>query len=215
MPKGATKFKRSWLEKEDNNGHVIGCWLAEDPKCEMQAKCVLCSSTIKCSGGGIQQILIHAHGKNHKERVNAKFNKNQLKFAPVAIQGANPLLWTHGDRVRIAEAAWALHCAKHNHSYRSSDHIPELFNFMFNSPLAADFTMSRSKMSYLISDGLGPYFKDELSKMIREYANPFVIHFDETGTVQNKKQCDVLVRVWSNRSDKISQVCNVWTCQSC
>ena len=53
---------------------------------------------------------------------------------------------------------------------------------------------SRTKVSYLISDG--PFFRKQLCENVSK-STAFVLQFDETGTVQSKKQCDILLRYWS------------------
>lgn len=93
--------------------------------------------------------------------------------------------------------------ASFGYSYRSCDGIGELFKLMFPGSYADQFTMSKSRMSYLISDGLGPYFRKEVSKNIQMSKCPFTIQFDETGNAQDKKQCDVLVRFWNEQKGEI------------
>ena len=66
--------------------------------------------------------------------------------------------------------------------------------------------MSKSKVSYMISDGLRPYFRQEIARKITTDKIPYTIQFDETGTVQNKKQCDVLIRFWDEERGEISTI---------
>ncbi|CAF4853655.1 unnamed protein product, partial [Rotaria socialis] len=53
-------------------------------------------------------------------------------------------------------------------------------------------------MSYVISHGLGPYFRDLLIKDIKNYER-FVLCFDEQTNNQNKKQLDSYFRYWSSQ----------------
>jgi len=54
--------------------------------------------------------------------------------------------------------------------------------------------VSKSKVSYLISDGLEPYFRSDLCSKV--WASPrYVIQNDEVIS-QIRKQCDILVRYW-------------------
>ena len=90
-----------------------------------------------------------------------------------------------------------------NYSYRSCDDLPSLFKKMFpGNVVAENFTMSKSKVSYLISDGLGPYFRSDLCSKVS--ASPgYVIQYDETANSQIRKQCDILVRYWSEDKGQV------------
>ena len=73
------------------------------------------------------------------------------------------------DQIMKAETLWALKTASENFSFRVSDGVPELFQKMFpDSTTAKHMTMSRTKVSYMISHGLGPYFQQQLM-IFREY----------------------------------------------
>ena len=56
-------------------------------------------------------------------------------------------------------------------------------------------------MSYLVSDGLGPSLGSSFVKMFVNLV--VVLRFDETGTVQNEKQCDILFRYWSVKKREV------------
>lgn len=202
MPHGDTKFKSSWLTEKDGNGHKIGDWLQEVKNDQYVAKCIVCTSTFKCSNSGLKQVLQHAEGQKHKDKARARFSATQQRFFPGA-RGGDGTARTHTDLVTMAEAAWAMKVAASKFSYSSCDDLPELFKFMFPGSIANDFTMSKGKISYLISDGLGPFFEKQLSKMVRDSSNPYIIQFDETGTVQDKKECDTLVRFWDNAKGEV------------
>ena len=74
---------------------------------------------------------------------------------------------------------------------------------MFSGETADHFTMSKSKVAYLISDGLGPYYRREMCSSIREAGIPFTLQYDKTANSQNRKQCDVLVRYWSSEMGQV------------
>ena len=103
------------------------------------------------------------------------------------------------DQIMKAETLWALKTASEDFSFRVSDGVPELFQKMFpDSTIAKHMTMSRTKVSYMISHGLGPYFQQQTVEDIQRVPNTYyTLHFDETTNVQNKKQMDILVRYYS------------------
>ena len=73
---------------------------------------------------------------------------------------------------------------------------------MFHCPIYKNFQLSRSKVSYVISDGLGPYFQKQL---IYENSskNPVTLHYDETTTTQVIKQMDLHFLFWSEEQNEV------------
>ena len=58
-------------------------------------------------------------------------------------------------------------------------------------------------MSYLIADGLALYFKEKLCEDIKNSEGSFTIQFDETAKSKVEKQCDILVRYWSDTENLV------------
>ena len=107
------------------------------------------------------------------------------------------------EKIATAEIMWALKVAQSNYSYSSYDETPALFKKMFPGDVAEHFSMSKSKISYLLSDGLGPHYRREMCASIRETKSAFTLQYDETANSQNRKQCDLLLRNWSEATGKI------------
>ncbi|CAN7939506.1 unnamed protein product, partial [Ixodes hexagonus] len=78
---------------------------------------------------------------------------------------------------------------------------PDMFP---DSEIARSFKCGRKKLSYLISDGMGPYFK---SKVIEELVRPnvfYAVMIDETPKLEEKvQQLDVLVRFYSDIAGRV------------
>jgi len=55
-------------------------------------------------------------------------------------------------KVARAEALWAMKTAASDYAFASSDGIPQLFQKMFPGDVSNNFTMSGTKVSYMISD---------------------------------------------------------------
>ena len=109
------------------------------------------------------------------------------------------------DQICKAEALWALKTAKDDFSFRASDVFPQLLQRMCpDSEIAKGVKMSHTKVSYVISHGLGPYF---LQKTVDDILNTprtyFTLHFDETTTSQIKKQFDILLRYYSDNHNEV------------
>lgn len=73
-----------------------------------------------------------------------------------------------------------------------------------DSEVAKKFSCSRSKLSRIVSDGLGPYFK---SRVVSELCHPnvfFSVMIDETPKPEQRtQQLDVLVRYFSNSQQQV------------
>ena len=94
---------------------------------------------------------------------------------------------SHTKQVLRAEALWALKVALGNFSYSSCDGISDLFQEMFLSdPISKDFMLSSSKVSNLISHGLGPHFYNLLVEDIKRVLF-YTFEVDETTIKQIKK----------------------------
>lgn len=102
------------------------------------------------------------------------------------------------DEVLRAEILWALKCVKSNYSFASNTGNNQLFSSMFpDSSIAKSYKMSETKSKYLIQFGIGPWILEDLKEDLKE--NPFAYLFDETTTIQVKKQYDGYVRFESKR----------------
>ena len=60
-------------------------------------------------------------------------------------------------------------------------------------------TLIATKMAYILSYGLGPYFRQVIIKDIIDGHSYFTLHFNETVLTQTKKHMDLLVCYWSER----------------
>ncbi|CAF3868853.1 unnamed protein product [Rotaria sp. Silwood1] len=197
-----TKFNQSWLSKLDSNGNLVKMWLKQDSS-ETTFICTICrTDDLDCSSKGwkdVEQDMQH----EKKINLNALKNNSQLTFSIPATTTSStsstnilqladpnkPLLFD--DQVSQAEILWTLESVQNRFSYKNSVDVSELFRTIFpNSKIAQKFSIHHSKMSYVISHGLGPYFCDQLIKDIKN-CERFVLCFDKQTNNQNKKQLDL------------------------
>ena len=178
MPGGKTKFNPSWLEKQDASGKTLSLWCKKDPTSEFAGYCFVCLKSVSCSNSGAAQLINHADGQKHKNNIKQKLDITQKRFVVTpskSTQGGGDKekpatstfklqTVTTKDQVRSAEILWALKVATDGFSFRSCDNLPALFQSMFPGPVSQEFSMSRTKMSYIFSDGLGPYFRKEIAE---------------------------------------------------
>lgn len=87
-----------------------------------------------------------------------------------------------------AELLWAMKCASCKYSFTANDGIRALFQEMFpDSCIAENYQMAHTKVSYIISHGLGPYFQEHMVNDVLTSECFYTLHFDETVTNQSKK----------------------------
>lgn len=103
-----------------------------------------------------------------------------------------------GTCTRNAQIIWAAKPVNDNYSFRSSDGIGDTFRAMFSNPeTLKTFSMSRTKLSYVLGHGIGPVFKEELISDVRASQSPFSLQYDEATQCQVKKQMELPIRCWS------------------
>ena len=67
------------------------------------------------------------------------------------------------DQITKAEILWSMKVV--DMSFASSNGLRILYKSMFHGCVADQFTLGSSKVSYLIADGLAPYFKQSCVKI--------------------------------------------------
>ena len=107
------------------------------------------------------------------------------------------------DDVLKTEILWPLKVIDSHFSYNLSKNIKELLKLMFpDSKIADKMTLGSTKLSYLITHGLGPYFYDELMKLID---SPYVLCFDEAfNEISKKGQMDLVIRFWDSSVNQVT-----------
>ena len=98
-----------------------------------------------------------------------------------------------------AEIFWALKSVMSYFSYNSAHDITDVFKAMFpDSIIAQHMSCCPTKLSYLISFGIAPYFMDLLLKELKD-APCFVISFDESFNEElEKEQIDFIFRYFKD-----------------
>ena len=97
-----------------------------------------------------------------------------------------------------AEIRWALKVVLSKFSKRSCDDIAELFATMFpDSCIAKSMSCARTKIRYMVTFGLAPYFHECLRNELK--VSPYhVISYDESfNRVLHFGQMDFLIRYWN------------------
>ena len=213
MPDQRTKFSEAWLSGKDANGDTVGDW-CQKGKNEYHGYCRYCLTNIKCDNGGRVQLLKHCSNKKHKDLMKHAKDRTQVKLtfrdrkldagAGTSSQTTLTSLTTLNNATVEAEIFWLAKMACSNFSFRSSDTIGHLFQAMFpDSEIAKSFSLGHTKASYIIGEGMLPYFTEVFVNDLKKSDLPFSVHFDETTTSQVKKQMDITLRYWSQKHEEV------------
>ena len=75
---------------------------------------------------------------------------------------------------------------------------------MFPGAIPNTFTMSSSKVSYLISEATGPFFHGLVVSDVKASKIPYSLQYDETTNKQVQKQRDISARYWSIAKNQVT-----------
>lgn len=208
-----------WFGKIDIGGFKIGEWAR---LCENTTNvlCIVCSSTINCGNKGFQSLTQHASTKKHKTLCIEKLGDKQLHLYGTLEKNTNTIensvtakntktslhilgikTYCKNEQAIKAEIIWTIKSVICNMSTTSCDGLSNIFKCMFPDSFPAQFSLGRSKMSYLISDALGPYFKSIVIEDI--HSSYYTMLYDETTNAEGKKELQVAIRYWSKNKNEI------------
>ncbi|XP_040063055.1 uncharacterized protein LOC120837616 [Ixodes scapularis] len=209
LPERHTKFNDSVLHEKNGNGDLIAEWCKKSAK-ESDGFCIICSTPVNCSQHGISAIKRHASSKKHVSHASklrnseGRLRKSGLVQSSLDFSRYEATVSLESSTVK-AETVFALSVVASSLPYTWGDTATAIYPHMFpDSEIARNFRCGRKKLSYVISDGLGPYFK---SKVIEELVRPnvfYAVMIDETPKPEEKvQQLDVLVRFYSDTAGRV------------
>jgi hypothetical protein len=152
-----------------HSGLIVKRWLQQGTQ-DSTFVCTICSTgDWDCGNKGWQSVEQHMINKKHRDTIklitnNSTFvsvmqanNVDEQQRSAATLSHPSKTISFQNQATR-AEAMWPINDACHGHSDKSCDEAGDLFRMMFpDSKIAEQFSMERTKMSYVISHGLGPY----------------------------------------------------------
>ena len=83
--------------------------------------------------------------------------------------------------------------------------MKDIFTLMFpDSSIASKITIGSTKLAYVVTHGLGPYFHTRLTAMLNS-CSEYVVCFDEAlNRVVQRGQMDIIMRYWDTETNLIS-----------
>ena len=206
MPPQNVKWNELWLSGKDANGVLIRKWASKHD--DQHFWCQICNKSLKFISGK-QALINHSKMESHKSLSDTVYSQKQSRLvvsssassAPKSgssTSSSPPIIVLDAaleEKALSAEAKWLFKIARDDITLRSCDNTQELFSSMFSdSEIAKKFTMSRTKASYCITDALSPLLLKKLIEDLSKSDSAFTLLFDETTTLQNRKQMDILLR---------------------
>jgi hypothetical protein len=195
-----------------------------------EAKCTACNTSFSIAHGGKSHIVSHAKGSKHiaktkKSPLDIKsffissvstattispsppVDSIPIANVPCSSSPIAPNEWqgfTRKEEATRAELILTMTAAKLNISARSIDQLVSLLpQVFFDSSIAQQISLGRTKFSYYLTFGLAPYFADLLFRQVKN-APEYVVIFDESlNKVVQKSQMDILVRFWSDETHQV------------
>lgn len=221
------KVKMDWFKKLDYAGKPLGRWLARVAGSSTHVLCTICASQLNCEYKGFQAIAQHSESVKHKQSVKTHLSQRQLAInnenkSDDAANGVNRQIPTevteiggdqrrnllqlidNRDAVTRAEIIWTMKNVSSNFSGKSCDDLGQTFKNMFpNEPACKDFTLASSKLSYMVSDCVGPHFRDIFLNDVRKSEAHYTLCFDETTNDASQKELQTSIRYYSENQKRI------------
>ena len=204
MPKNNCFFQVKWCEDERFNH-----WIRK--KNDTVAICNYCSKDVNIANMGEAALTSHMKGKKPDQSI-----KSLIPPTPAITPGnvsdcsneagqQKPI-----DKMLInastleAEIRWVLNIIYSKYSMNSSTDSGKLFSAMFpDSDIAKLFQCGRTKIGYVATYGLAPYFQNELLSTLSTVPY-YTVSFDESlNPIFQKGQMDLLVRFWDDKADMV------------
>ena len=106
------------------------------------------------------------------------------------------LHFSYNESIIRSELIWALYIVSKSLSHSKCDNIKASLNEMFPRTKPETFSVNFSKISYLISEAVGPYFNTLNIGDVKKSSSSATIHYDETNNKPAKTQLGIKM-FWS------------------
>ncbi|KAE8738402.1 hypothetical protein FOCC_FOCC016123 [Frankliniella occidentalis] len=197
---------------------------------EFTVRCKLCNADLSVAAKGIQALKQHANTFGHKTAA-AVLRGTQMVLARRAAS-APPLeqplargpvpnsapteeastsrphvamlrLMSARDAAMRAELIWVLKCVQGSYSLLSCDNFVDTLKAMLGEEHIPDgMSLGRTKAAYLMTDALGPYFRNLMLEDARK-AVSYSVCYDETTNAKHRKELQIGFRFWSEKSGEV------------
>lgn len=109
-------------------------------------------------------------------------------------------LYSNREAITKLELLWCMKIVTSNWSFNSCADLSEFIKNV-HPEIPKEFSLSTSKIRYIITYALGPYFKRQLLTDIG--SSFYTIHYDETTNSKSTKELQVGIRYFSTKLKKV------------
>lgn len=173
-------FREEWLKDPE-----LKDWLREDHVEKGVCYCICCD--VKLRNANKSMLLTHRGTAKHQK--SAKCAKGSTKIADFFSKSVP----TMKEEVAKAELTIAACIAEANVPYAQCDRIVKGFKKAFHdSEIGKKVSLKKTKLSYIIQDGIAYYERDEISKVCRN--QKFSLLIDESTDISVTQILAVVIR---------------------
>lgn len=185
-----------------------------------EVHCLICNKNISCVKKGLEALTQHENTTVHKDSTGLKLSSTRLLLKPkegastlavipsvISSEPQNSLATTsklqlchRREASTKAELLFAMKMVQGNISTTFADDLGCIFRAMFTT-VPEGFSLGRTKLSYLITEALGPYFRKALLTDAKQ--SFYALLYDETTNNAGKKELQFRIRFWSQDEDQI------------
>lgn len=172
-------FKQEWLQDKE-----LKDWLREDTS-NGNSYCICCNICLKNANKSM--LLAHKNTIKHKNSFQeSKSNVKLDKFIRVKESSVD-------EKVANAEVLFAGYFAEHHVPFAHADHLFEVCQKAFpDSNIAQKVSMKKTKVSYLIQDGIAYHAKQDISTICQNQM--FSVLIDESTDISVTQILAIVVR---------------------
>lgn len=203
------------VSRKDSRDNLVSTWGRKHS--DSKVFCTVCTITINCELKGFQALQQHAITSKHISNYKDKLGEKQLHLSASLPTTSTNIEQNVNEKKNIkslfiqtssrdlatkAELIWTMKSIISNMSAASSDRISQIFKSMFpESFVNSSFSLNRTKLSYLITDSLGPHFRQiVLGECQKTY---YTLIYDETTNAEGAKELQCAIRYWSDAVNEV------------
>ena len=153
---GKTSYISKWEEGRP--------WLKPVKGKTGKAHCSLCNKSFNIGKCGVSQVNTHSRGDSHQKLEKENLNQQKISTSKVGeIKLTGTFVMKKEENVIKAKNLNALHYVEANYSYSCATKQSLLYKELFrDSSIVQSFTLSVSKMAYIVKYCLREYFKEQV-----------------------------------------------------
>lgn len=185
-------FRQEWLSDVEFKD-----WLQADSKDKHVVICTVCDTKLRnCNRF---KLMTHKSSTKHVKNLDAKKNVTVIDNFFKKKTAEKDLK----SEVSRAELLLSAFMAEHNTPFKQADHLIEVARNMFpDSEIAQNMTLKKTKVSYVMRDGIALEEREEIARICKE--NVFSLLIDESTDISVSQILAVMVRYFDQRKCKLT-----------